>query len=73
MMKQELQPLILPISVCNCTFVQQFNLLFKSLALSILSKGSITLTEYKVKTKLTILTYRTLCFAEAPADDCSYV
>lgn len=73
MMKQELQRVILPIFVSNCTVVEQFDLLFKSLALSILSKGSIILTEYKVKTKLTVLTYRTLCFAEAPADDCSYV
>lgn len=73
MMKRELQPVILPIFVCICTIVEQFDLLFKSLTLSILSKGSIILTEYKVKTMLTVLTYRTLCFAEAPAVDCFYV
>lgn len=42
MMKQELQPVILPIFICNCTVVEQFDLLFKRLTLSILSKGSIT-------------------------------
>lgn len=67
MIKQELQHIILPIFICKCTVVEQFALLFKSLTLSILSKGSIILTEYKVKTMLTILTYRTLCFADVPS------
>lgn len=65
MMKQELQPVILPIFVCNCTVVERFALLYKSLTLYTLYKGSIILTEYKVKTMLTVLTY--IVFRRSPS------